>query len=180
MSIAEITDRMDRSFDYTETIGVSSELAHAIHLEKGFFAGAKFTLPASGTYWLTFTTDSKSVHFQERDVSAYDSAGATVDVDITLHEGVTTDEDGDAITIFNADRSSSVVSTSVMRQNETITNAGTELPKCNILRADKKFLSKDGSGIEYIMKGSTVYGLKCVNNVANDVKIKFGWNWSEL
>jgi hypothetical protein len=67
-----------------------------------------------------------------------------------------------------------------MRQGDTVTADGLLLPKSNILRSDKKFLSEAASDIEYIMARETVYGLKVVNNVASNVKVGFGWNWSEV
>lgn len=181
MSLGAIADRVIRMFDgETCTIGVSDVLEHQIHRGKAFFSGLSVTLGPSATYWVTFTTDSKVVHFQAREIHAYDSASAVVSVDVSLHEGVTTNADGTVVPIYNANRNMVLPSVSVMRENDTITDEGLQLPKGNILRSDKKFLSTGGSGVEYIMAESTVYGLKIVNNEAEAVTVDFSWNWSEL
>lgn len=145
-----------------------------IHNSKGYLANGKYTVANTAThYFLMSVAAATYPHLRALNISA-----TAAPLDVYLYESPTTSANGTAITVKNYNRNSASVGNILCYDGPTVSVDGTELEYFLIPGAKQTGGSgEDGIQIEWILKPSTNYLIKVVNNsgASSDFALKLFW-----
>lgn len=137
------------------------------------------TVASSGTIDILVSTGSDATKTPHIAVMADMGAAAT----LSIYEGVTTSNDGTTLTVFNANRQSAKVSTTLVFQTPTVTGTGTTLLLNHYISGGTTGNAVGGSSTDFaritemVLKPSTKYLFRATNlgagAVAGSVQVGF-------
>lgn len=150
-----------------------------IHQGKGFSLSRKTTLSAGTSAYIHLVTSAdKWVHLRPALISTDADK-----VDVILYEAPTTSADGTALVCLNRDRSSLVASETSVYHSPVVTADGTQLEDIYLGggtgTGGNRSGSQTGGPLEWILKKSTHYVYKIMNNGTGTVNVGLDLFWYE-